>query len=603
MRLLAASLLALLLVVPARAQELNAPHDATEGAALEARLQEVAERSRERTVLVYGVIGMGSGAVIDPSGRVVTNAHVAAGARFALVQWADGTTSLCRQVGIDYPADLALLEPVDRPVDRSAVGPVTRPCFTFAPGRPAKGTWVVALGYPGGLGTDPRPTTTLGRVLDDAAGESPAGPALDYSKAVRHDAPIFSGNSGGPLVDLEGRLLGINGAVDTAQAISLTIDIDVVRARLERLARGVVVLPGGVELDRGSPWLQAVYRLLDPFARRLPERVAQGSKAAADDESFVPPGAKQAAGELLAGLSGGAGDRMARTARAQPRQALLDRLQQGDLAARVRGLTARLEGGLLATRVAPDLIVAKASLLPAGPRLEGGGACELVAVSEADDLALLRVPAVAKSGPVAAVDAGATPAGVDAGATPAGGDAGATPAGVDAGATPAGVDAGERAPGSLVHVLSPDGLLASGIVSATPRRASASLAASVASSGLPAPVERAVELLKGLAERLDAAPLRALVEQLEAAMEQRRAFAMGTPPRGYPQVVAIDAPLSPAAVGAPVCDRVGRLVGVAVAIPHHGTTYVVPMARLRVAFGGALPGGRIPDRIGAAKLY
>lgn len=560
MRLLAASLLTLLLLGTARAQELNAPSTAADGAALEARLQEVAEGARGRTVLVYGVIGMGSGAIIDPSGRVVTNAHVAAGARFALVQWADGTTSLCRQVGIDYPADLALLEPLE---------PVTRACFTFAPGRPSKGTWVVALGYPGGLGTDPRPTTTLGRVLDDAAGDGPAGPALDYSKAVRHDAPIFSGNSGGPLVDLEGRLLGINGAVDTAQAISLTIDIDVVRARLERLSRGVVVLPGGVELDRGSPWLQAVYRLLDPFARRLPERVAQGSQAVAADESILPAGAKEAIagegrGELLAGLSGGAGDRMARTARAQPRQALLDRLQQGDLAARVKGVTARLEGGLLATRVAPDLVVAKRSLLPAAPRLEGGGACELVAVSEADDLALLRVQA---GGPVAAVDAG------------------------------------ERAPGSLVHVLSPDGLLASGIVSCGPRRASASLAASVASSGLPAPVERAVELLKGLAERLDAAPLRALVEQLEAAMEQRRAFAMGTPPRGYPQVVAIDAPLSPAAVGAPVCDRLGRLVGVAVAIPHHGTTYVVPMARLRAAFGGALPGDRIPERIGEARLY
>lgn len=547
MRLLAVSLLALLLLAPARAQELDGP-------ALEAQLQEVAERSRERTVLVYGVIGMGSGAVIDPSGRVVTNAHVAAGARFALVQWADGTTSLCRQVGIDYPADLALLEPLE---------PVTRPCFTFAPRRPAKGSWVVALGYPGGLGTDPRPTTTLGRVLDDAAGDGPAGPALDYSKAVRHDAPIFSGNSGGPLVDLEGRLLGINGAVDTTQAVSLTIDIDVVRARLERLERGVVVLPGGVELDRRSPWLQAVYRLLDPFARSLPERVAQGSKAVAADESILPPGAKAAAAELLATLSGGAGDRMARTARAQPRQPLLDRLQHPDVQGRVRALTARLEGGLLATRVARDLVVAKASLLPATPRLEGGAACERVAVSEADDLVLLRVPRVAGGGP----------------------------------------EAGARAPGSLVHVLGPDGLLASGIVSAAPRRASASLAASVASSGLPAPLERAVELLKGLAERLDAAPLRALVEQLETAMEQRRAFAMGTPPRGYPQVLAIDAPLSPGAVGAPVCDRTGQLVGVAVAIPHHGTTYVVPMARLRVAFGGALPGGRVPERIGGAKLY
>jgi S1-C subfamily serine protease len=134
---------------------------AQEARDLEASLVHLAERARERTVLIYGVIGLGSGAIVDPSGVVVTNAHVVAGARYAMVQWPDGTTGLARQRGIDYTRDLAVLEPVEPQPRRLA--------FTLAPAVPAEGTWVVALGYPGGLQTTGSPTVSLGRVLGRAA--------------------------------------------------------------------------------------------------------------------------------------------------------------------------------------------------------------------------------------------------------------------------------------------------------------------------------------------------------------------------------------------------------------------------------------------------
>lgn len=545
--------LALLLLAPlARAQDAPA-----RGADLEATLIDVAEKARERTVLVYGVIGMGSGAVIDARGRVVTNSHVVAGARYALCQWADGSRALCRQVGIDYVRDLALLEPVE-PV-------LGKPCFPLAPGRPREGSWVVAIGFPGGLSTDPRPTTSVGRVLPAAAGAAPGGPALDYSSAVRHDAPIFSGNSGGPLVDVEGRLVGINGAVDLEAAVSLTIGIDVVLARVEAMERGEITLPGGLKLDRSSPWLQAFYRLLDPLARQLPQRIADASKALVDDEALVLPGeVRERAKGLLEQALPTSGDGLANTARKQPRQRLLDEAQRAHAGPRAAALVIRLKGGRLATRVGPDLAVAKATGLPS-PALVEGGACEVLARSEPDDLVLLRLPAASReAGPG---------------------------------------DAPDRPVGSLVHALGPDGIAASGMVSVPPRRASGALAASVAQGGVPPQLEQAIGAAKQLAERLRSAELKALIEQFERALEARKAFAAGTPPRGYAQVLAIDAPVAPSAMGAPVCDRHGQLIGVAVAVPHHGTTHVVPMARIRAVFGAAIPGPRVPERRGEARLY
>lgn len=543
---------ALLAVSPARAQ------DARLGADLEGALVDLAARARERTVLIYGVIGLGSGAVVDASGLVVTNAHVVAGARYALVQWHDGTTGLARQRGIDFGRDLAVLEPVEPQADR--------PHFTLATRAPAEGAWVVALGFPGGLQTTGSPTVSLGRVLgvgDGTAGGN--GAPLDYSQAIRHDAPIFSGNSGGPLVDLEGQLLGINGAVDLESAVSLTIPAAVVAQRLESLEGGVIVLPGGRTIDPDeSMLLRGLYRLLDPLARRLPEQIAEASRRLADDETLprLP--------EAIAGdFDPESADRLAVIARASKREAVLDTLQRAPAAP----VAIALANGGFATRVGPDHAVCKASFLEeAGDTvaLGDGTTGRLVARSQPDDLALLRLPRSA----------------------------------------PAPQEAGVRPVGSLVQVRDAgSAILASGIVSVEPRRASATLAAQIRSGGVPDVVERAIDSFEQLVDRFEVEPLQALVEQLRKALDQRKAFAAGTPPRGYAQVLAVDAPVRPSDMGAPVLDREGRLLGVAIGVQHHGTTYVAPMSRVREVFAttlGAAPGDRFerwPERIGEAKLY
>src|SRR5438552_991090 len=78
--------------------------------ALEARVVKIAHFARARTPVVYGAIGLGSGAVVDAKGTVVTNAHVVVGARIAIVELADGRRWVARRRGIDLERDLAVLE-------------------------------------------------------------------------------------------------------------------------------------------------------------------------------------------------------------------------------------------------------------------------------------------------------------------------------------------------------------------------------------------------------------------------------------------------------------------------------------------------------------
>lgn len=543
------AIVALLLPAPAPGQDRPRAGRPTDARELEATLVDLAARARASTVLIYGVIGLGSGAIVDPSGLVVTNAHVVAGARYALVQWPDGTSGLARQRGIDYTRDLAVLEPLDAQPRRAAL--------SLAPRRPAAGSWVVALGFPGGLQTTDSPTVSLGRVLE-GAGDGPAGPALDYSQALRHDAPIFSGNSGGPLLDLEGRLVGINGAVDLERAVSLTIPADVVADRLETLRGGVIVLPGGRRLDpEETPLLRALHRLLDPLARRLPEQVAEASRNLVQEERLprVP-----ALGPVE--FDAETADRLAVQARTSPRAAVLDALHRAPPAS----VVVALAGDGLAARVGPEHAVCKASFLPATDRdhvtLADGARAPILARSAPDDLVLFRAP-----------PGEAAP------------------------------DAPLRPVGSLVQARGARAIVASGIVSAAPRRASATLAAQVRGGGVPEPVERAIEGFARLVERTGAGPIKELVEQLRQAIEQRKAFAAGTPPRGYARVLSVDAPVRPSHMGAPVCDRDGRLIGVTIGVQHHGTTFVVPMTRIREVFAAELPGERWPERVGPARLF
>lgn len=513
--------------------------------AFEADLKDLAKRSRARTVLVFGLIGLGSGAVVDHQGTVVTNAHVCAGARYAVIQWADGRSVLAERQGIDYAADLAILKPVD-PLKESV------PAFSLAPGAPVKGQWVMGAGFPGGLRTTSEPTTSLGRVLGVGGGpENPIG-FLNYAEAIRSDMAIFSGNSGGPMFDLKGRLLGINGAVDLENAITLTIPIEVVKERLRSLKDGLIVLPGNQTLrPKSNPILRALFSATDAIARQMPGRVADGSRQAAK----VGEQAEKRAAAILP--DGSSSDGLSSVARRLPRQAILDR-SFGP----TRGLQST--DGLYLTPVGTRHAITKASLLKGRKRLTGvnGGVAELLATSNADDLALFILATPLKR--------------------------------------PA-PDAPHRPVGSLICASGPKGILASGMLSAPARPTSATLLGRIQQGG--SPMDPVLKVLERFAKLVRVKAIQDLLEQIKKSGESKNRFSSGTPPRSYREVLSVDAPIAPSQMGVAVFDRQGHRIGVAIGIAHHGTTYVVPMTRVREVFAEHLGNEIRPTRFGSAKLY
>jgi putative serine protease PepD len=143
----------------------------------------------------------GSGFVYDASGHVVTNAHVVDGAESVQVTFANGKTYDATVVGTDPSTDLAVLE-VDAPA--SLLVPLTLADSS----KIAVGDTVVAIGSPFGLQNSVTSgiVSALGRSM-----EAPNGYTINGS--IQTDAAINHGNSGGPLLDMDGRVIGVSAQI------------------------------------------------------------------------------------------------------------------------------------------------------------------------------------------------------------------------------------------------------------------------------------------------------------------------------------------------------------------------------------------------------
>jgi len=140
---------------------------------------------------------LGSGFVVDASGYIVTNNHVISNADEITVTFADDTSLKATLIGRDPKTDVALLK-VEPEEPLSAVG--------WGDSDAAKvGHWVVAIGNPFGLGN----TVTAG-IISARARDINAGPFDDF---LQTDASINRGNSGGPLFNMDGQVIGINTAI------------------------------------------------------------------------------------------------------------------------------------------------------------------------------------------------------------------------------------------------------------------------------------------------------------------------------------------------------------------------------------------------------
>lgn len=143
---------------------------------------------------------VGSGVIIDPSGYVVTNDHVVSNASTIMVTFLDRAEPMsARIVATDRSRDLALLQ-------LQGPGPFPAAELGNSDGV-AIGDWVLAVGNPFGLGH----TVTAGIVSGRRNSLVIGG--VNYTDLLQTDAPINQGSSGGPLVDLRGRIIGINTAI------------------------------------------------------------------------------------------------------------------------------------------------------------------------------------------------------------------------------------------------------------------------------------------------------------------------------------------------------------------------------------------------------
>lgn len=145
------------------------------------------------------VQSLGSGFVIDPAGYIVTNNHVIEGADEITVNFANGDALEAKLVGTDPKTDIALLKLTEEPSE-------PLPFVPFADSDKIRvGDWVIAIGNPFGLGG-----SVSAGIISARSRDINSGPYDDF---LQTDAAINRGNSGGPLFNMDGEVVGVNTAI------------------------------------------------------------------------------------------------------------------------------------------------------------------------------------------------------------------------------------------------------------------------------------------------------------------------------------------------------------------------------------------------------
>jgi serine protease Do len=220
--------------------------------------------------------GLGSGFIVDKSGIVLTNNHVVAGADEVIVRLADNRRFTARVLGSDPPTDVAVVR-IDKP-------PGDLQTVTLGDSdRVRVGDYVLAIGNPLGLGQ----TVTMGivsaknRVIGEKLGD------IDprYEDFIQTDAAINQGNSGGPLFNFRGEVIGINAAIinpGIAMNVGFAIPINIARQIAEQIRKSGRVARGFLGVSGEDFTAERAAEMHVPFAPgALINAVGRGTPAAA----------------------------------------------------------------------------------------------------------------------------------------------------------------------------------------------------------------------------------------------------------------------------------------------------------------------------------
>jgi serine protease Do len=226
---------------------------------------------------------MGSGFIVEPNGVILTNAHVVAGADEVRVRLTDRREFKGKVLGVDKPTDIAVIR-----IDAKGLPTVK----LGDPGSIRVGEWVVAIGSPFGFEN----TVTAGIV----SATSRSLPDGTYVPFIQTDAAVNPGNSGGPLFNMKGEVIGINSQIYSRtggyQGLAFAIPVDVAANVKTQL-----VQHGKVERGRLGVSIQEVSQsLAQSFGLDRPRGalVAQVEKGSPAERAGIKPG------DVLLGVNG-----------------------------------------------------------------------------------------------------------------------------------------------------------------------------------------------------------------------------------------------------------------------------------------------------------
>lgn len=259
---------------------------------IETALKKHRDHARAATVCIKVGAGSGSGVIVSRDGLVLTAAHVVGGVNKQMkVVMEDGRELKAKSLGLNSETDAAMLKIIegsDHPFVK--IQAQTRPEVAATSEAPLLGDWVFALGHSGGFDKERGSVLRLGRVVRWAA------------HTMQSDCKLIGGDSGGPLFDMSGVLVGIHSRVGAVVDNNMHVPMDVFHEQWEKLLASEFIGEGPYARKQ-SPTMQVVEKFEQLIGVALQESIG-GLKVAGVVEEGIAERAGMRSDDLLIEVEG-----------------------------------------------------------------------------------------------------------------------------------------------------------------------------------------------------------------------------------------------------------------------------------------------------------